>query len=265
MNWHVSWIVTSLVLGFLAAVSVAIVEDVLRQRDVRVGASTAVYTLNDRYDTTVPEIVPGATVGQTFRATGPNLSRIELRLATYGRVNTAPLVLNVQEYPASGPPLRSVEADPGAIVDNFPYVFPFAPIADSAGKTFVVTLESPGARPDNAFTAFIGECDCYTGGTLVLNGEPQPDLDLTFRVGYENPPRDGALGEILNRMSQYKPRFFKGVALAALAFLAFASGMLAIGSFTSSLLADKDRRRSWLWVPTASAVIVAVCLWLVLR
>jgi hypothetical protein len=262
---HKSWIVTSIVLVLVAAGSVVIVEDVLRQDDVRDGVSTAVYTLNPRYSVPAPEIVPGASVGQTFQATRNNLSRVELRLANYARINTAPLVLNVQEYPASAPPLRSVTADPATIGDHWPYVFKFAPIADSAGKTFILTLESPGSAPGNAFTAFVGECNCYRDGTLFLNNEPQPDLDLTFRVGYENPPSEGALAVVLDRASQYKPEFFKGAALATVALLALSSGILAIGSFTSSLFTSEYGRDRWLWVPSAAAIIVAICFWLALR
>ena len=66
-------------------------------------------------------------------------------------------------------------------------------------------------------------------------------------------------------MSQYKPWFFKGSALSALGLLALAFIMLAVGSFTSSLLTDKDTRESWGWIPVASIVIVAASLWLILR
>lgn len=265
MKRHASWIVTGLILAFLAVASVIIVEDVINRPDVSKGISTGIRAMNSHYTTAAPEIVPGASVGQTLRATEPNLSRIEVRLGTYERRNTAPLLLSIQEYPSTSPPLRTIEAQPETILNNLYHVFAFPPIADSSGKMFLLTLESPQGTPGNAFTAWVGECDCYPEGTLFLQGERQPQLDLTFRVGYENPPKAGVLRELVNRMSQYKPWFFKGAALSALGLLSLAFIILAVGSFTSSLLNDKDARVSWAWVPVASTIIVAVSLWFVLR
>ena len=202
-------------------------------------------------------------MGQTFRSTEPNLDRVEVLLATFQRRNHVPLLFSLAENPSVEAPLRTVVAQADAIGDNQYYTFVFPPIPDSAGKTFLLTLESPEGAPGDAFTAWLGDCDCYPDGMAFLNGEGQPQRDLTFRVGYHNEVTS-VLSELINRMSQYKPGFFKGVPLATLGLLSLALALLAVGSFTSSLLRRGERQVEWPWIPAASLVIVAVTLWFVL-
>lgn len=258
---HLSWIIASLVLVFLAVTVVTLVDDVLSQREFRDGVSLITRTLNGQANVPAGEITAGTQVGQTFRATEPNLDSVEIMLATYQRTNTSPLLFSLYEYPA-GAPLRTVVAEPESISDNKYYTFEFAPIPDSAGKAFLLTLESPEAVLGDAFTAWLSECDCYQGGTALLNGEEQPRRDLAFRVGYHNQVTS-VLSELINRMSQYKPWFFKGVPLATLGLLSLALALLAVGSFTSSLLRRGERQVEWPWIPAASLIIVAVTLWFI--
>jgi hypothetical protein len=259
---HLSWIIASLVLVFLAVTVVTLVDDVLSQRQTEDEISTITDRLNERANLPAGEITAGVTLGQTFRATEPNLDSVEIMLATYQRTNTSPLLFSLYEYPAEAP-LRTVVAEPDSIRDNKYRTFEFASIPDSAGKAFLLTLESPEAIQGDAFTAWLSECDCYQGGTALLSGEEQPGRDLAFRVGYHNEVTS-VLSELINRMSQYKPWFFKGVPLATLGLLSLALALLAVGSFTSSLLRRGERQIEWPWIPAAGLIIVAVSLWFVL-
>ena len=137
---------------------------------------------------TIPagEITAGTRLGQTFLATESDLSRVEVLLATYRRINHAPLLFSLEEYPADKAPLRTVIAEPESIGDNEFYAFEFPPIPDSAGRAFLLTLESPEGAPGDAFTAWLVACDCYLDGSPFLNGAEQPELELAFRVGYGN-------------------------------------------------------------------------------
>ena len=260
---HLSWIVASLILVFLAVTVVTLVDDVLSQRQTEDEISTITDRLNERANLPAGEITVGVTLGQTFRATEPNLDRVEIMLATYQRMNTAPLLFSLYEYRAGQAPLRTVVAEPESISDNKYYTFELAPIPDSAGKAFLLTLESPEAVLGDAFTAWLGRCDCYPEGTALLNGEEQLGRDLAFRVGYHNEVTS-VLSELINRMSQYKPWFFKGVPLATLGLLSLALALLTVGSCTSSLLRRGERQVEWPWIPAASLIIVAVSLWFVL-
>ena len=87
--------------------------------------------------------------------------------------------------------------------------------------------------------------------------------DLAFRVGYHNEVTS-VLDELINRMSQYKPWFLKGVPLATLGLFSLGLTLLAVGSFASSLLNGGERQIKWPWIPAASLIIIAVTLWFVL-
>jgi hypothetical protein len=65
----------------------------------------------------------------------------------------------------------------------------------------------------------MGDCNCYANGVAILDDEPRNDRDLAMRLGYEV-ATEGALNELLNRLSQYKPVYLKApiISLAALAF-----------------------------------------------
>lgn len=253
----------SLVLVFLAIALVTLADDVLGQPEFDTEISTITHSLNDLANIPAGEITAGTRVRQTFLATDPNLSRVEVRLATYQRRNHAPLVFSLEEYLSAEASLRTVVAEPDTISDGEYYTFEFPPIPDSAGKTFMLTLESPQGTPGDAFTAWLGTCDCYPGGTALVNGEEHPGRDLAFRVGYHYEVTS-VLDELINRMSQYKPWFFKGVPLATLGLFSLGLTLLAVGSFASSLLNGGERQIKWPWIPAASLIIVAVTLWFIL-
>ena len=264
MKLHAPWIASALIMAVLAVAVSVIFRDSLSRTAVKSDMATDVRTVNDRADTSIGEIVAGVSVSQSFEATEPNLARIEVLLATYQRSNTAPLLLSLREYPSNGAlPLRTVEAEPDTIRDNSYHAFRFAPIADSSGKAYLLTLESPGAESGNAFTALIGNCDCYPDGALFLQGEQQPQLDLAFQTGYQNRQVPSVAGELVDRMSQYKPWFFKGAALPVFGLLALSLILLTVGSFFSSLFSGRQPRPSWVWLPIACLSMVTLILVLI--
>lgn len=257
MKPHASWIASAFLVALLAVGLGVIFNDSLSQSSIKSDIATDVRTVNGRADTSLGEIVAGVLVSQTFQATEPNLARIDVFLSTYQRRNSTPLLLSLREYPSADlSPLRSVEAQPDAIRDNSYHAFQFDPIPDSLGKTFLLTLSSPGAATGNALTAWVGKCDCYREGTLSLQGEPQPQLDLTFGVGYQNRQVTSILGELIDRTSQYKPWFFKGAALPALGLLSLTLILLTVGSFSSSMFSSWGPRSSWAWIPAAFLIII---------
>ena len=260
---HLSWIIASLMLVFLAVTVVTLVDDVLSQRQTKDEISTITRSLNARANVPAGEITAGSWMGQTFRSTEPNLDRVEVLLATFQRRNHVPLLFSLAENPSVEAPLRTVVAQADAIGDNQYYTFVFPPIPDSAGKTFLLTLESPEGAPGDAFTAWLGDCDCYPDGMAFLNGEGQPQRDLAFGVGYHYDV-PSVPDELVNRVSQYKPWFFKGIPLVTLGLLTLGATFFAVGFFTSSLLRRGEPQVEWPWIPAASLIIVAVSLWFVL-
>lgn len=259
MKPYASWIASAFLLSLLAVGLGVIFNDSLSRPSIKSDITTDVRTVSGQADTSLGEIVAGVSVSQTFQATEPNLARIEVLLSTYGRQNTMPLLLSLREYPSvDAPPLRRVEARPDTIRDNSYHAFEFAPIPDSSGRAFLLTLESPGAVTGDAFTALIGQCDCYPEGALILQGESQRQLDLAFRLGYKNRQLTSVSGELLDRMSQYKPWFFKGVALPAFGLVWLTLVLLTVGSFSSSLFSSRGPFSSWKWILIASLIIIVI-------
>ncbi len=259
---HFPWMVASLAIIFLGVSVVGLVDDVLSDPEVSAKISRVTRSANGQANVPVGAITADVRVSQTFRATEANLSEVAIMLATYGRRNHVSLVFSLSSDPPDGEPLRTVTVPPGAIADNAYHSFPFAPLTDSAGKSFTLTLESPQATPEDSFTAWLGECDCYPEGRAFLNGDELPQRDLAFRLGYHQDVTS-VLHELSNRLSQYKPWFFKGGFLAVPGLTSLGLTLFAVGYFAAGVLDDNRRLWRWAWTPVWALVMAAVILWFV--
>jgi hypothetical protein len=188
------------------------------------------------------EITGSIVFAQTFRATRSDLAEIEVFLSNYGQPNQTPLVLRLTDV-SSGDLQRLSMAPPGTVANDQYHSFRFAPIPNSEGRTFVVTLTAPEAQPGHAVTAWMGEDDPYPQGIAYLNGVPQARSDIVAKLEYHSPIK-GVLDELVNRTSQYKPRFFKGVNLMVLALLALVVMLVAGVAVATSLLKLEDENAS---------------------
>jgi hypothetical protein len=108
----------------------------------------------------------------------------------------------------------------------------------------------------------MGKCDCYSEGEAFLNGAELPRRDLVFRVGYRDEVSSVMRG-LVDRLSQYKPWFFKGGFLAAAGLASLSLTMLAVGYFASSLPNPRGGAAQWAWAPVWVLVMIAVTLWFV--
>jgi hypothetical protein len=227
-------IITIVVVAALTGGVIWWTSSVFRQPVFTSGVSVILRNLNSHIDVAAGQIAANESIGQTFRATRANLSRVDVRLATYGGTNEAPVVLTLVQYP-SLETIRAAVAAPGSVLDGAFHTFSFRPVPDSAGTRFLITLMSPKAPSGNPLSSWVGNCDCYGGGVAFLNGEPQFELDIALRIGYRNQTTD-VTGELLGRMSQYKPGFLKGEALVILTGLSLVLTIAAVGYFAFSLM-----------------------------
>lgn len=261
---HLPWIIASLVVILLGLAVVALVDDVLSDPEVSVKIARVTRSANDQANVPVGAITADVRVSQTFHATEADLSEVAIMLATYGRRNHVSLVFSLWSDPPGGEPIRTITVSPDMIADNAYQFFQFAPVPDSAGKNFILTLESPSATPENSFTAWLGECDCYPEGRVYLNGDELPERDLAFRLGYHEDVKS-VLHEVMNRLSQYKPWFFKGGFLVGFGLVSLSLTSFMVGYFASSLPSPKGGAAQWAWAPVWALVMVAVTLWFVLQ
>ena len=153
----------------------------------------------------VGELVASATIGQTFVAEYPGLSRVEVKLATYARRNSGPLIFHLRAAPNATEDVVTLTLDAAEIEDNAYHSFDFPPIRDSAGHTFYFYLETPEAEPDNAITAWGTTEDAYPDGKAVLRDVPGHGVhDLTFRLEY-NPTWWQTIEIVLGLLADHKP------------------------------------------------------------
>jgi len=155
----------------------------------------------------VGELVASATVGQIVRAEWEGLAGVAVRLGTYGRLNTGPLVFHLQTYPTVGADLVTIQVDSSIIRDNEFYIFRFRPIFPSQNRMFYFYLEAPEGRVGNAITIWGSPKDVYPDGWAIIRGLPDSNLqDLAFQLLYE-PPLTTRWQVFLDRLASSKPLF----------------------------------------------------------
>ena len=165
-------------LGVLAAAYVPLTE---RRYDAANGITGALF--------------PRHSAGQSFVARYPNLSGVELHLATYSdKAGPAPasLVLHLRDAPGRGPDIATVRLPAGEMLGANPwYLFSFPPIADSQDRAYYLTVESPDGASGRAISLFSWEpppeSDPYPGGTAYRDGQAEGG-DLSFGLRYAPSP-----------------------------------------------------------------------------
>lgn len=131
-------------------------------------------------DSTGP-ITPHRAVTQVFHCRSDHLHRLEVFLETGGRINRCHLWLRLVEgTDGSRPALRRV--GPLAcerLQSHGWFAFEFAPIASSAGKTYVAVIESPDGFVGTAVGLRMRR---GVGDGLAIGGTPAPGA-LLYRAG----------------------------------------------------------------------------------
>jgi hypothetical protein len=142
--------------------------------------------VQERLDAATPPLDEGYTVGQTFCARRAGLKAVEVLLAVYEGYAAAPsesrLVLTLERLDASGSEPVRVSLPAGGLVHNERVRLGFAPLWDSRGATYRLTLASAGA---GGLGFWHTTADAYAYGGLLIDGQEQPgDLVLTTLYEY---------------------------------------------------------------------------------
>ena len=129
-------------------------------------------------------------ISQSFVAPRSYLNRIDILFQTYQRQNTHDVTFGLLEASADDKnPLAGVELvkrtfNAARINDQSWHTFFFPPIAGSAGKTYVINLQSPESVEGDAITVGGIERNVYAPGTAFLGQIPVP-ADITFRACFQ--------------------------------------------------------------------------------
>jgi hypothetical protein len=120
----------------------------------------------------VGELINGMEVGQTVPVTQDNWSRIDIGMSNFsGRHNTHDVILHVKDSPDAASDIRTVTKSAADVIDSDWNTFTFAPIANSDGKTFYVSLTSPDSTVGNAITVKFSK-QPIKPGQMYLRREP---------------------------------------------------------------------------------------------
>ncbi len=124
-------------------------------------------------------------IGQSFIAPRHGLNRLDLFFETYQRHNDRDVTLKLWEVSPLDRTLQfSQTFNAASIEDQTWRKFTFPPMANSAGKTYLITLQSPQSRDGNAITIGGIEQNVYPNGTAFA-GETIVLADAAFRSCYD--------------------------------------------------------------------------------
>ena len=181
----------------------------------------------------IGELVATSRVCQTFVSQYNNLNRVDVMMSNYGRQNSGSFVFylradtNHLSDPKDEQAIVTLTPD-ASIVKSTDYIsFDFAPIPDSAGRSYAFCLEAPQAELSNAITAVGILGDTYPDGEAIFRemwGQGIGVSDLDFRLGYAFSPWD-RLFVFADLLARYKPllcgdwRFYALIGIAYLTLL----------------------------------------------
>jgi hypothetical protein len=159
-----------------------------------------------KHNKPVGEIYGSTTVGQTFISEHPNLSAIEIKIATYMRINTHDVIFHLRSASNSTIDIATSTVNATKIADNKYRRFRFPPLIDSENKSYYFFIESPNSAPGNAITIWYNtEEDVYKAGSGYRNHEPM-EGDLAFRI-YHKMDMLNIVSHFIHRMQQDKTFF----------------------------------------------------------
>lgn len=142
--------------------------------------------INFRIDPTAEQQLWGDQLfSQSFIAPRNGLNRIDIMFQTYERQNTHQVGVQLLEIspdaPWSGTLISEFTFNAATVRDRVWRSFAFPAIADSAGKSYLIQIQSPDSTPGNAITVGGIEWDTYAPGTAYLGPVPLR-ADITFRA-----------------------------------------------------------------------------------
>lgn len=159
-----------------------------------------------KHNKPVGEIYGSTTVGQTFISEYPNLSAIEIKMATYARINTHDVIFHLRSASNSTIDIATSTVNATKIADNKYRRFRFPPLIDSENKSYYFFFASPSSAPGNAITIWYNtEEDVYKAGSAYRNHEPM-EGDLAFRI-YHKMDMLNMVSHFIHRMQQDKTFF----------------------------------------------------------
>ncbi len=134
----------------------------------------------------LPELERGRTIAQSFVCPSDNMSRIDVKMSNFGRVNSCHVQFRLCREDGSQKEIAAYRLLGLHVMDEAWTFVPVPVQAESAGRRYVLTLESPDGVPGEAVTAMASNQTAYEEGQLFIDGEPV-EGSLCFQVYCRSP------------------------------------------------------------------------------
>lgn len=125
-------------------------------------------------------------VGQTFRSPNDGLYEIDIWFDPNTSLNAGDVIFHLKEN-SSSDDLRSMKINGSNLAASSPLKIIFPPIADSKGKEYVFSFESPGSGIQDKVALSCDTMDVYADGSAYYDDEPTSG-DLEFKTHYKFNP-----------------------------------------------------------------------------
>jgi hypothetical protein len=164
------------------------------------------------------EIKPGYPIIQKFEAGRNNLSRIRILFGRSYNKDAGEIYLKLTDESCKNI-IEEKTFERSSIKSEGYYDFKFSKISDSKNRKFCLLVDfKPEKEKYKKLNMFISEKSA-SENQLFINEKEIKNGALAMRPAYEGDGLRGNMKELNQRISQYKPWFFKGVYLYAIFFL----------------------------------------------
>jgi len=126
----------------------------------------------------VGELFGGKKITQEFISNYDNLSILEIKVATYMRVNTGKLKIEIYEKLDQEKALRTFEIESNKLNDNSWITFKFDPIKSSKGKKYYLLISSTGSKLGSSVTMYYDPLSNDLGDFFINKTKFKGSLNL---------------------------------------------------------------------------------------
>ncbi len=173
------------------------------------------------------------SISQSFVAPRNDLNQVQVLLQTYQRQNTQVVTLSLFETnddPQNlqpGTEIFHTSFNAATITDQAWHTFTFEPIANSAGKTYLLRFNSPGSIDGNAITVGGIERNLYTSGSAFLGPVPV-GADITFRACFQMTASE-KLQVLAEQLTRHRPSLWGTIIFYIIALITY--GLILAGFY----------------------------------
>ena len=143
----------------------------------------------------LPELEQGRSIAQSFVCPSNELSRIDVKMSNFARPNSCHVVFRLRQEDGQQEEIAVHRLLSSHMIDGGWAVIPIPGQVDSAGRRYLLTLESPDATPGQAVTAMASNDTVYQEGQLSINGQPA-EGSLCFQVYCRSPDKAASMSRL---------------------------------------------------------------------